>query len=122
MYKALYYWMYSYLSKIKTNKTPAFNAFLLIVLFEGVNCISIGRIVYNITRFQSDDKITILCGAVSVFSIMGFNFFYLYQKRDSIFIEVSKYAEGKFKLSNTVFWIYILTSILFIVIVVLNSH
>lgn len=74
MYELIYYWMYFYLSKIKTNKTPAFNAFLLIVLLEGVNCISIGRCIYNVTHFKGDEQLTLLLGTIAVFSLMGFNF------------------------------------------------
>ena len=121
MYQAIYYWVYYYLSKVKTNKTTAFNAFLLIVLLEGANCISIGRFIYNATHFNSDDQTATVYGTIVVLSLMGFNFFYLYQRRDTIFKQVSEYSESQLKSSNGIFWIYVIASILFIVVVVMNS-
>ena len=121
MYQAIYYWMYNYLSKITSNRTPAFNAFLLIVLLEGMNLISIGRCIYNTTHFNSDGQTVVILAGIVVLGIMGFNFFYLYQRKDNIFKEVKEYPESKFRLSKNVFWIYSIASVFVIVLVVASS-
>ena len=121
MYQALYYWMNYYLSKIKTNKDPAFNGVLLIMVFEACNLISIGRCIYNITHFKSDEQTAILGGAITFIFLTVFNLAYLYSKRNQIFKEVAEYPENKLSLSNNVFWIYVIGSISVISLVLINS-
>jgi hypothetical protein len=37
MFEEFFYLMYTYISKIRTNKTPVWNAYVLICVFQEVN-------------------------------------------------------------------------------------
>ena len=121
MYKALYYWMFKCVSNVKTNNHPAFNSFLLIVLFEIINLTAIGKCIYNSTHFQISKNATYVYAAIIFLVLMGFNFVYLFLRKSQIFQEVEAYNSDKLRLSYFIFLIYILASIIFIVLVVIFS-
>jgi ABC-type Fe3+ transport system permease subunit len=118
MFTAIYYWIYYYLSKVKTNDDPAFNGLMILILLEATNIISVGRIIYNITQFRSNAHTAYVYAIIFVLCVIAFNLFYFYRRRQFIFKKVSGYNPNRLKLTKYVFWIYFIGSLGFLLGVV----
>lgn len=112
MYKELFYWMYTYLKKVKTNDTPAFTSICFIGLLQGFNLMTIGIIVFR--RFLHDVGIDLELGKYLVIggaSILLFvNFLFLYRKREIICKKYENLSSSRKRKGLVWFWIYSLGS------------
>ena len=121
MLTAIYYWIYYYLSKIKTNDDPAFNGLMILILLEATNLITVGRLIYITTPFGSNVHSVYIYGTIFVSCVIAFNLFYFYRRRNIIFKNVSEYNPSKLKLTKYVFWLYFIGSLVFLLGVVYFS-
>ena len=85
MYKAFYYWIYHYLSKLNRTKTPGIDAILFIGILQLLNIISIGRLVYHFTNFKITKDVAIYVGLILAAFLFGLNYFYLFKGKEEIF-------------------------------------
>lgn len=114
MFKELYYWMYSYTKSVKTNNTPAFNAYLLICLLQGFN---IGTI-FIITRYflrintTTDRNTTIYVSITFGIILFIINYFLLYAQRKSIFEKYEVLPKEKIIKGKIYFWLYVILSVM----------
>ena len=111
MFKEIYFWMYSYLSGIKTNKTPAFNSYVIICLFQLLN---IGTFIVLINFFfktNNEKTLAIFIGPITMCVLYVLNYFYLYTKREEIFEKYRSVLPKRRIKGQLFFWIYILLSL-----------
>jgi len=121
MYKAFYYWIYYYLTKIRTNDDPAFNSLMIITLLQGCNLISIGRLIFKANHLHLEKQNAIILGSVFVVGLMVFNYLYLYHRRSVIFETARAYKKLKTNLTRFIFWLYVIGSMAFFYSVTIYS-
>lgn len=121
MYKTIYYWIYYYLTKVRTNDDPAFNSLMIIILLEGCNLISIGRLVFKANHLFLEKQNAIILGSIVVVGLMVFNYFYLYHSRSVIFETARAYKKSKTNLTKFIFWLYVVGSMAFFYSVIIYS-
>jgi len=110
MFKQIYYWMYSYLKRIKSNDTPAFNSYLLICILQGTNVGTIWVIINYFLKVDIDKSAAVSLGLVWTVLLSIFNYFLLYAKREDIFMKYNN-IQTKRKIKGQIyFWIYVLLS------------
>lgn len=107
----LYYWMYHYLTKVKTNDQPFFNAYLGITFFFCLNITAVGRTLYHFKLISSDKEGASLLGIVMYLFVSIPLFFHLFQRRKLILDTINRYSIQKLKMSKVYFWAYIFTSL-----------
>ena len=120
MFREIYFWMYHYLCKIKTNKTPAFNSLLIICVFQGFNlgtCVIVINYLLGFGHFNFDPN---LVGLSSCIVLSLINYFVLFRHKDFIFDKYSKLNAKRKHKGQIYFWIYISLSILLFFISVAN--
>jgi hypothetical protein len=117
MYKTTFYWINYYLSKLKRNVPPSYDAYLLVILLQTINIIGVGRIVYNFTHFKIAKETATYTGIILAILLFLGNFFYLFKRRVEILKKINEYPEKKLLTSKIVFWIYVFSSFIFIVLV-----
>ena len=120
MFKELYYWMYFYVSKVKTNKTPAFNAYVLICFLNGVN-IETFFIFINYNLKLGGEKFNAFYvggGLAAVLYII--NYFLLYKQRKDIFDKYNKLQQRRRIKGQIYFWMYVVLSFIIFYIAVEN--
>jgi len=113
--------MYYYLTKVRTNDDPAFNSLMIIILLEGCNLISVGRLIFKVKHFHIEKQSAIIGGAIIVVGLMVFNYLYLYRRRSVIFETVRTFEKLKTNLAKFNFWLYVVGSMVFFYSVVIYS-
>jgi len=120
MYKEIYFWMATYLRRIKTNKTPDFSAYLILCIFEMLN---IGTILVLINYYFKPDFINISSvnlGLAFSAILLALNYFLIYSKRKIIFKEYSE-SQSKRKITGQIyFWLYAILSFTIFIVAVEN--
>jgi hypothetical protein len=118
MFRELYYWMYQYLRKIRTNDTPAINAYFLICLLQILN---IGTLIV-LTRYLLktnasidistciDKSIATYIGIGLTVVLLAVNYFLLYSRRNEIFKQFDSLAPARRVRGNIFFWLYAILS------------
>ena len=122
MFKEYYYFMFYYLRSIKTNDTPAFNAYLLISLLQGLNIESIYIIVAYIFRFSytPNKNIIIYIGLSLSIALFIINYFLLFAQRKNIFDKYELLSQ-KIKSKRMIyFWAYVTISVIIFFVSVAN--
>lgn len=102
--------MVTYLSKIKTNKTPAFNAYLIISVLQYINIGTLYVISNYYLQIVMDRNTAIISGLIFAAAFAILNYFILYAKRESI---IKKYSEAPIKRKTRgqiLFWLYVILS------------
>jgi hypothetical protein len=110
MFEEIYYWIYFYLKRIKTNDTPAFNAYLLICTIQFFN---FGTLLVLIDYFWKVEyeKNTVMCMELLVAGALCIlNYFLFYSKREVIFLKYIDLIPQRRVRGKIFFWIYILFS------------
>lgn len=111
--KIVYYWMMHYISKIKSNEMPKFNAYLLVCAMLFANLGSLFVVIKYL--FDIEDNIlskqdTIRLGIGIGVIVMIINYFILYKKRNDIEVTYNLVSSKKRMISKVAFWIYSLCS------------
>jgi len=88
MFKEIYFWMYYYIKRIKSNDTPAFSSYLLICILQSFNVGTIGILVNYFLKVNIDKNTTVLIGIVWAVLLSIINYFLLYAKREIKFYEI----------------------------------
>jgi hypothetical protein len=120
MYKEIYFWMYSYLSRIKTNKTPAFNSYIIICVLQLFNIGTLGGVINFFFRTDIEKTLAVYVGLTTMCFLYILNYFLLYNKREEIF---KKYKDAPARRRTTgqlYFWIYVLLSFTIFFVVIAN--
>lgn len=114
MFRELYYLLIQTLKKVKTNDNPAFNAYIGISFFQGLNLLSF-LIVFRYFFFVNIEKdLAIIMGIFIWLSITCINYFTLYYKRNDIVKTFEHYSNGWHTRGNVFLWTYmILTNLTF---------
>ena len=110
MFNEMYFWMLTYLGKIKTNKTPAFNAYLIISALQIFNIGTVYVIGNYFLKIVMDRNSAIILGLIFAAAFAILNYFILYAKRESI---IKKYSEAPIKRKirgQILFWLYTILS------------
>jgi len=113
MLQEMYYWMIYYLSKVKTNDMPKFNAYLLICVFLFANMGSIFVITCYLLHLDMSMVITNykFAGLILAAIVMIPNYFYLFVKKDEICVKYKQSSLQRQQKGKIYFWIYALASI-----------
>lgn len=120
MFKELYYWMYYYLRQIKTNKTPAFNAYVIICALNGMNIETLAAIVNYFAKIDGTKFSAVYVGGGLAGILYIINYFSFYSKRKDIFEKHDK-LEGIRKTKGQIyFWLYIVLTFVIFFLVVAN--
>jgi len=112
MFREIYYWIFIFQSSIKTNKTPAFNSYVLICILQAFN---IGTF-YIISAYLLKISISIDWGLVNYLGIglalllYIINYFLLYAKREEIFEQYQKLTKGRRITGKIYSFLYIVLS------------
>jgi hypothetical protein len=112
MFSEFFFWMYSYLRRIKTNDTPALNGYILICLFQFFNLGTIWVMTNYFLRINFEKNIAVYIGLSTIFILYIFNYFQLYAKREVIFIKYEALNQKRKIKGQIYFWIYILLSLI----------
>jgi len=110
MFNEIYFWMYSYLSRIKTNKTPAFSAYLIVSVLQIFNLGTLFVWINYFLKFDIDKISSIYLGLflAAIFSIV--NYFVFYAKRDFIFRKLEELQSNRKIKGQIYFWLYVILS------------
>lgn len=82
--KYFYYRIYKALTKLKTNKTPAFNAMILVVALQGMNIFSVYMLINYFLNLEFENKQTVTMGLSLYIILLIPNYFYLFRKKEKI--------------------------------------
>jgi hypothetical protein len=108
--------MYSYLSKIKTNQTPAFNAYVIISVLQMFNLGTIGVWLNYFLSIDFNRNSAVYIGLFSIGILYILNYFILYARRKIIFEKYKDLITDRKKRGQIYFWLYIvLTFFIFFV-------
>jgi hypothetical protein len=120
MFKELYFWMYSYLSIVKSNKTPAFNAYLIISSFQIFNLATVIVWINYFLKINIDKDAAVIFGLLiaSIFAVI--NYFFFYKKREYIFTKYQKLSPNRKTKGKAIFWSYILLSLIIFFLSIAN--
>lgn len=112
MLENIYYWMYYYILKIKTNDMPAFNAYILISMLVYFNIVTILILFCYLggISLKGDKDIAAYEGLLGGVCILIVNYFILYSKRASIFERCKSMSEKRKTKRLFLFWIYVIAS------------
>jgi threonine/homoserine/homoserine lactone efflux protein len=111
MFKELYYWMYFYLSKIKTNDTPAFNAGLLISLLQIFNILTFAIIINYFVKADLDIIVSDYVGLTLCAILLIIDYFSLYAQRKIIFEKYGALQPKRKTRGIICFWLYAVLSL-----------
>lgn len=111
MVNELYYWLYEYLKKIKTNDNPAFNAFIGISFFQGINVLTLVGIANYFLAFDISRNTVIYSGIIIYVSLTAINFFSLFVKRNKIIKKFEGFSAKRREKGKLYLWLYILATI-----------
>jgi hypothetical protein len=112
MFDELYYWMYTRLTKIKSNDDPAFNAYFLIGFLQVANIGTVFVIINYFAKIQFAKNAYIYIGLSLAFVLAVLNYFTLYSKRQSIFKKYEQALPTRRKKGLLFFWIYTILSLI----------
>jgi hypothetical protein len=113
IFKELYYWMYWYLSKIKTarNIEKSNRGYLLICLFQGLNILMVYGIINSFLRIKLGRDECIYSAILLSLILMVINRFYLYKKREGIFEKYGHDTPQRRRRGKIIFWLYVVCSL-----------
>ena len=122
MFRELYYWMYMYLRRIKTNDTPAINAYFLICLLQGFNIETITVLVSYILKYNTreDRNTAIYIGLGLTVVLFIVNYFLLYTQKKVIFEKYEEALPAKKIKGQIYFWLYVILSFVIFFVAVAN--
>lgn len=120
MFDEIYYWMYQYLRKIKTNDMPAFNAYLLICLLQIFNIGTLATIINYFLKINIDRNTAIYTGLGLAFVLAVINRFFIYNKRETIFKEFEGTLPERKTKGRIYFWLYTLLSLVIFYVAIAN--
>lgn len=120
MFKELYYWMYMTLRKLKTNDTPAFNAYILICLLQIFNIGTLATIINYFSKINIDRNAAIYTGLGLAFILAVINRILLYNKRETIFKKHEEALPNRKEKGRIYFWLYVIFSFIVFFVAVAN--
>jgi hypothetical protein len=116
MFEELYYWMYTQLSKIKSNDNPPQNAYFLIGILQTLNIGTFLIVINYYAKIQFAKHAYIYLGISSTIILGLLDHYILYAKREKIFSKYESLSAKRRKKGLVFFWLYVLLSnILFFV-------
>jgi len=117
MFSELFYWTYKTLSQVKSNKTPAFNSYVLISVFEGFNLGTLWGILNYFLKVNVDKGTAVYLGLIFSVGLFFMNYFLLYSKRECIFHRYDQALSQRKVKGRIFFWLYVvLTFVLFAIV------
>lgn len=113
--KYLYYKLWQQFKRVKTNDMPATNAMIFLSIWQFLNLFLICILIKQ--HFSSELKLMFKLKN-EIYLIAGFfysililiNYFFLYKKRERIFVKYKNETTKQNKLGNIILLIYILVS------------
>ena len=120
MFKELYYWMYAYVSKIKTNKTPAVSAYVIICVLQMANIGIIFVIINYVLKIDIDKNTAVTAGLASIAVLYILNYIFLYAKRKNIFQNYENTPPERKAKGQIYFWLYVILSFVIFIVAVAN--
>lgn len=114
MYTEVFYWIYYYLKKIKTNDMPAFNSLLILTFIQTFNFGSFAIIfnyLFNIEMTNKRQDIFIWSITWGVFLII-IDYIFIFSKREIIIKKYDSISESRKNKGIAFFWLYFLFSII----------
>lgn len=116
MFNEIYFWMYFYLSKIKTNKDPAHNAFIIICVLQIFNLGTICAWINYFLSININNTTALYIGIILAVMLNILNHFLIYAKREIIFDKYKNMPQDRKKKGQISFWFYVvLTFVIFFV-------
>lgn len=124
--RTLYYWMMHYISKVKTNEMPKFNAYLIICAMIYANLGSLFVVLKYLFKIKDsiiNKQDTILIGIIIGLMTMILNFFLLYRNKDDIEKSYNQVPIRRKNIDKFIFWVYSLFSfpLFYILLATLNK-
>ena len=112
LFKGIYYWMYRFAKRFKTNDDPAFNAYLLVVLLEGLNLITIFGIISDNYLNKKSNNASIIIGFSIFIVVTLLNYFFIYSNRKIIVTKFSSLSPKTKTFQKVLFIGYFLFTLL----------
>jgi hypothetical protein len=110
MFEELYYWMYTQLSKIKSNDNPPQNAYFLMAILQSLNIGTILIVINYFVKYQFAKHAHFYLGIPTAIVLVLVNHFVLYSKRDKIFKKYESLSPKRRTKGLVLFWLYVLLS------------
>lgn len=112
--------MYVYLSKVKTNKTPAFSAYVLICILQVFNIGTLGVFINFFSKIDMNKNTAVTTGLALIVVLYILNYILLYAKRKSIFQEYENITTDRKGKGQISFWLYVVLSLVIFFVVIAN--
>lgn len=110
MFNEIYFWMFTYLGRIKTNKTPAFNAYLIISILQIFNLGTLLILINYFLKFNIDRNAAVYFGLFLAIIFAILNYFIFYAKREDIIKKYGELLPERKTRGQICFWLYVLLS------------
>jgi hypothetical protein len=111
MFEELYFWMHSYLQRIKGNSNPPLNASILICGLQASNIVMISGVINYFLKIKMEKYNTIYFGIALMIVLYLLNHFHLYSKRNEIFQQYENRSPERQRKGKLFFWLYVLLSL-----------
>ncbi len=111
--KYLYYRLWQFFTRIKTNDMPATNAMIFISLcqFFNFSLIYIFLLQYSIINIHFNKRSEVLIYTIPLGIIVYFiNYFYLYKNRESLYVKYQNESKKRKIIGNILLIIYVVGS------------
>jgi hypothetical protein len=120
MFNEIYFWMYSYLSRIKTNKTPAYSAYLIVSVLQIFNLGTLCVWINYFLKFDIDKNSAVYLGLILAATFSIVNYFVFYAKREVIFRKLEELQSNRKIKGQIYFWLYVILSFVIFFVSVAN--
>jgi hypothetical protein len=120
MFRVIYYSLFKFLSKTRPKETPAFDAYLILSLFQCMNVLSIFGVINYFIRMDIAKNAAVIMGITLYLLTTIINFFALFRKRHFIFSQFDKFSLSKIKTGKYKLLTYLLVSTAIFLYVLFN--
>lgn len=119
MFYEIYYWLYEYLKKSKTN-TPGFDAYLGVSLLQCMNVLILFGIANYFLAMDISKNLAAFAGIFLYISVTVINYISLFRRKDVIIKECEKLSKERQSRGKLHFGLYTLITIGLFIYVLLN--
>jgi len=110
MYNEIYFWLYTYLSRIKTNKTPAFNAYLILSVLHIFNLGTLLIWINYFLKYNIERQTAVYLGLILALIFAFINYFIYYARRENIIKKYNEHLSHRKTWGQIYFWLYVVFS------------
>lgn len=106
MFGELFYWMYRFINRNKSNQNPELNAFFLITMLEGINIATLWGIIYHYLGFViPQNSVSFIFFSLAIVLLI-LNYFLLYKKAKEISQKIELFSLKRKKFGKILFVFY----------------